>query len=131
MLNDLDNLFKFDKTNIHLAGKVAAKAYFDADDFTIASKDPRRDTTLNNSHNYCIDHQLTYSRHVVDPMKYKIECMIKGRINRPPYEGNVTVWIKEDESLKQAVARELSRTSFQIDKVYPDEVIIHNSTRID
>ena len=42
MLNDLDNLFKFDKTNIHLAGKVAAKAYFDADDFTISSKDPSK-----------------------------------------------------------------------------------------
>ena len=42
MFNDLGNLFKFDKTNIHLAGKVAAKAYFDADDFTISSKDPSK-----------------------------------------------------------------------------------------
>jgi ribosomal protein S18 acetylase RimI-like enzyme len=42
VFNDLGNLFKFDKTNIHLAGKVAAKAYFDADDFTNSSKDPSK-----------------------------------------------------------------------------------------
>ncbi len=42
MLNDLDNLFKLDKTNIHLAGKVAAKAYFNADDFSTFFKDPSK-----------------------------------------------------------------------------------------
>ncbi len=42
MFNDLENLFRFDKTNIHLAGKVAAKAYFEADDFSYASKDPSK-----------------------------------------------------------------------------------------
>jgi ribosomal protein S18 acetylase RimI-like enzyme len=39
MFNDLENLFRFDKTNIHLAGKVAAKAYFEADDFSYSSID--------------------------------------------------------------------------------------------
>ena len=42
MLNDLENLFRFDKTNIHLAGKVAARAYFEADDFSYASLDPSK-----------------------------------------------------------------------------------------
>ena len=42
MFNDLENLFRFDKTNIHLAGKVAAKAYFDADDFSTSSRDPSK-----------------------------------------------------------------------------------------
>lgn len=42
MFNDLDNLFKLDKTNIHLAGKIAAKAYFEADDLIIPSKDPSK-----------------------------------------------------------------------------------------
>lgn len=35
-------LFRFDKTNIHLAGQVAAKAYFDADDFSNSSRDPSK-----------------------------------------------------------------------------------------
>ncbi|MBY8988143.1 MAG: GNAT family N-acetyltransferase [Candidatus Lokiarchaeota archaeon] len=39
MFNDLENLFRFDKTNIHLAGKVAARAYFEADDFSYSPKD--------------------------------------------------------------------------------------------
>ena len=39
MFNDLENLFRFDKTNIHQAGKVAAKAYFEADDFSNSSMD--------------------------------------------------------------------------------------------
>jgi len=39
MFHDLENLFRFDKTNIHLAGKVAAKAYFEADDFSNSSLD--------------------------------------------------------------------------------------------
>ena len=39
MFNDLENLFRFDKTNIRLAGKVAAKAYFEADDFSNSSMD--------------------------------------------------------------------------------------------
>ena len=34
MFNNLENLFRLDKTNIQLAGKVAARAYFEADDFT-------------------------------------------------------------------------------------------------
>jgi len=42
VFNDLDNLFRFDKTNIRLAGKVAAKAYFEVDDFTNSSKDPSK-----------------------------------------------------------------------------------------
>jgi ribosomal protein S18 acetylase RimI-like enzyme len=39
VFNDLDNLFRFDKTNIHLAGEVAARAYFEADDFSYSSID--------------------------------------------------------------------------------------------
>ena len=39
MFYDLENLFRFDKTNIHRAGKVAAKAYFEADDFSNSSMD--------------------------------------------------------------------------------------------
>ena len=39
MFHDLENLFRFDKTNIRLAGKVAAKAYFEADDFSNSSLD--------------------------------------------------------------------------------------------
>jgi len=42
VLNDLDNLFRFDKTNIHLAGIVAARAYFEADDFSYSSKEPSK-----------------------------------------------------------------------------------------
>lgn len=42
MFNDLDNLFKLDKSNIYTAGKVAAKAYFEVDDFTIPSKEPSK-----------------------------------------------------------------------------------------
>ena len=42
MFNDLDNLFRFDKSNIHLAGKVAARAYFEADDFSTSTKDPSK-----------------------------------------------------------------------------------------
>ena len=42
MFNDLENLFRFDKTNIHLAGKVAAKAYFEADDFSNSPIDPSK-----------------------------------------------------------------------------------------
>ena len=42
MFNDLDNLFKFDKTNFRLAGEVAARAYFEADDFSTSSKDPSK-----------------------------------------------------------------------------------------
>jgi len=39
VFNDLENLFRFDKTNIYLAGKVAARAYFEADDFSYSSID--------------------------------------------------------------------------------------------
>lgn len=42
MFDDLKNLFRFDKTNIHLAGQVAARAYFEADDFSTSSKDPSK-----------------------------------------------------------------------------------------
>ena len=42
MFNDLENLFRFDKTNIHLAGQVAARAYFEADDFSYAPTDPSK-----------------------------------------------------------------------------------------
>lgn len=42
MFNELENLFRFDKSNIHLAGQVAARAYFDADDFSNYSKDPSK-----------------------------------------------------------------------------------------
>jgi len=42
VFNDLENLFRFDKTNIHLAGKVAAKAYFEADDFSNSPIDPSK-----------------------------------------------------------------------------------------
>ena len=42
MLTTLDNLFRFDKSNIHLAGKVAARAYFEADDFTKITKNPNK-----------------------------------------------------------------------------------------
>ena len=42
MFNDLENLFRFDKTNIHQAGKVAAKAYFEADDFSNSPIDPSK-----------------------------------------------------------------------------------------
>ncbi|MHA1241835.1 MAG: GNAT family N-acetyltransferase [Promethearchaeota archaeon] len=42
MFDELKTLFKFDKTNIHLAGQVAARAYFDADDFSNSSKDPSK-----------------------------------------------------------------------------------------
>ncbi len=42
MFDDLENLFRFDKTNIHLAGQVAARAYFEADDFSTSSKDPSK-----------------------------------------------------------------------------------------
>jgi len=42
VINELKTLFRFDKTNIHLAGQVAARAYFDADDFSISFKDPSK-----------------------------------------------------------------------------------------
>jgi len=42
VFDELKTLFKFDKTNIHLAGQVAARAYFDADDFSNSSKDPSK-----------------------------------------------------------------------------------------
>ena len=45
MFNDLADLFRLDKTNIHLVGKVskvAARAYFEADDFTYSSIDPSK-----------------------------------------------------------------------------------------
>ena len=42
MLNDLDNLFSIDKTNIHLVGKVAARAYFEAGDFSYSSIEPSK-----------------------------------------------------------------------------------------
>ncbi len=42
MFDDLKTLFKFDKKNVHLAGQVAARAYFDADDFSNSSKDPSK-----------------------------------------------------------------------------------------
>jgi len=39
VFNDLENLFRFDKTNIHLSGEVAARAYFETDDFSYSSTD--------------------------------------------------------------------------------------------
>ena len=42
MFNDLEDLFRFDKTNIHLAGQVAARAYFEAEDFSTSTKDPSK-----------------------------------------------------------------------------------------
>jgi len=42
VFNDLENLFRFDKSNIHLAGKVAASAYFEADDFSFSTRDPSK-----------------------------------------------------------------------------------------
>ncbi len=42
MFDDLKTLFKLDKTNINLAGQVAARAYFDADDFSTSSRDPSK-----------------------------------------------------------------------------------------
>ena len=46
MFNNLENLYRFDKTNIHLAGKIAARAYFEADDFSTSSKDPSKQMKL-------------------------------------------------------------------------------------
>ena len=42
MFDDLKNLFRIDKTNINLFSQVAARAYFEADDFSTSSKDPSK-----------------------------------------------------------------------------------------
>lgn len=42
MFDDLKTLFKLDKTNINLCHPVAARAYFDADDFSTSSRDPSK-----------------------------------------------------------------------------------------
>ena len=42
MFDDLKTLFKLDKTNINLCNPVAARAYFDADDFSTSSRDPSK-----------------------------------------------------------------------------------------
>ena len=39
MFNDLNSLFRLNKSNIKSASKVAAKAYFEADDFSSFSMD--------------------------------------------------------------------------------------------
>ncbi len=43
-------------------------------------------------------------------MKRKI--LILGRINRPSYEGEVTFYLRENESEEEAIARTLRNTSF-------------------
>jgi len=42
VFDDLKTLFKLDKTNINLCHPVAARAYFDADDFSTSSRDPSK-----------------------------------------------------------------------------------------
>jgi ribosomal protein S18 acetylase RimI-like enzyme len=42
VLNDLNSLFRLTKSDIKLAGKIAAKAYFEAEDFSEFSTDPSK-----------------------------------------------------------------------------------------
>lgn len=59
---------------------------------------------------------------------YRIECTIKGRIYRPSYTGIVVVNAPEnfDHDWQTLVAKRLSRESFEVDGVNPNEVIIHS-----
>lgn len=66
MFSDLNNIFRFDKTNIHLAGKVAAKAYFEADDFSTFSTNPSKrmkylTKTMNMTFNYSLKFGVVYA----------------------------------------------------------------------
>ncbi|NVM46840.1 MAG: GNAT family N-acetyltransferase [Candidatus Lokiarchaeota archaeon] len=42
MFDDLNSLYRLTKLDIDLAGKIAAKAYFEADDFSSLSTDPSK-----------------------------------------------------------------------------------------
>ncbi len=88
MFNDLDNLFRFDKTNIHFAGKVAAKAYYEADDFIISSKDPSKQM------NYVIKlMNLTFQISVKFGSVYAPSKAIEGVAAWLPHDKiNLSIW---------------------------------------
>lgn len=59
---------------------------------------------------------------------YRIECTVKGRVYRPHYTGIVNISAPSNTSVKdlpKMIANQLNRSSFKVDGVRVDEIVIH------